>query len=225
MKPRATTSADALVKPTKLLIFDYDGVLVDSLETVWKIYCDYRETYKMPVLASKDDIRPLFDKNIFETFRGMGISPYRLYRLSREFKRLQLLYKEQLRPFPGMESVISRLAKQPELQLAIISSNDSSIVHWFLRRYKLEKAFHYVLGGDTHRSKIKKIRSLIKRLKMQPQGVYYIGDTIGDIEEGKKAGVHTVAVTWGYHNKAKLVAAQPEQVADTPEALESMLLP
>jgi phosphoglycolate phosphatase len=48
---------------------------------------------------------------------------------------------------------------------------------------------------------------------------FYIGDTVGDIKEARAAGVWTVAVTWGWHSRERLLAARPDFLVDTPEEL------
>jgi phosphoglycolate phosphatase len=42
---------------------------------------------------------------------------------------------------------------------------------------------------------------------------------VGDIKEGRLAGVTTVAVTWGWHSKEKLQAAGPDLLVEEPEGL------
>jgi phosphoglycolate phosphatase len=39
-----------------------------------------------------------------------------------------------------------------------------------------------------------------------------IGDAVSDIREGKRAGVRTAAVTWGYQAEAVLAAERPDRI-------------
>merc|ERR1712066_505377 len=54
-----------------------------------------------------------------------------------------------------------------------------------------------------------------------PRRVVKVGDTVVDIEEGRNAGVHTVAVLTGTQSREKLEAAGPDciiqSVADLPK--------
>jgi phosphoglycolate phosphatase len=68
-------------------------------------------------------------------------------------------------------------------------------------------------------SKKEKILYAIKKYQVAPQDIYYIGDTTGDIKEGKEAGVKTVGVTWGWHSKEKMASAKPDYLFDTPQEL------
>jgi phosphoglycolate phosphatase len=54
---------------------------------------------------------------------------------------------------------------------------------------------------------------------MKKEKTFYVGDTVGDIKEARLAGVKTVAVTWGWHNKERLEMASPDYVIETPDDL------
>ena len=68
-------------------------------------------------------------------------------------------------------------------------------------------------------SKKDKILYAINKYQIAPEEIFYIGDTTGDIKEGKQAGVKTIGVTWGWHSKEKMAAAQPDYLFDKPEDL------
>ena len=88
-----------------------------------------------------------------------------------------------------------------------------------MRLYDFEGIFQEVLGSDFMLSKKDKILHVIKKYNVTLQDIYYIGDTTGDIKEGKQAGVKTVGVTWGWHSKEKMAASQPDYLFDKPEDL------
>jgi len=52
---------------------------------------------------------------------------------------------------------------------------------------------------------------------------YYIGDTRGDMIEGRKAGAITVAALWGWHAVKKLEEGAPDHFVRSPEALLDLL--
>ncbi len=51
----------------------------------------------------------------------------------------------------------------------------------------------------------------------------YCGDHIIDIETGKRAGVLTVGVTWGFHTREELSAAGADFIADTPDDITKLV--
>jgi len=63
------------------------------------------------------------------------------------------------------------------------------------------------------------ILSAMKRFKFGPADSFMIGDAVGDIRQGKRAGVGTVATCWGFQSKEILVQEKPDFIADSPRAL------
>ncbi len=206
----------------RVFIFDYDGVIVDSLDVVYTIFTRNSKTYNLPPNITKDDIRKLFEKNIFQSLRELGLSSYKIYRLSRKFRQMQLEQEGDVPLFPGVEEFFRRLSGDG-VTLAIISSNHKLVVLSLLKRHKLNQFFPYIIGSERKAGKSEKINNLVRLLKVDKENVTYVGDTVGDVHEGKESGVVTVAVTWGYHSEEKLRQASPDFVATSLKALERFL--
>ena len=61
-------------------------------------------------------------------------------------------------------------------------------------------------------------------MKLSKSDVYFVGDEVRDIEAGKKAGIKTIAVSWGYNTKDALAKEQPDYIIDTPLDLKTVVL-
>jgi phosphoglycolate phosphatase len=103
--------------------------------------------------------------------------------------------------------------------LIVISSNDSPTIQEALRLYNFNGIFQEILGSDFMFSKKEKILYAAKKYQTTLQDIYYIGDTTGDIKEGKQARIKTVGITWGWHSREKMAAAKPDYLFDTPQEL------
>jgi len=75
-----------------------------------------------------------------------------------------------------------------------------------------------VFGKDRTISKI------IKDMKLEKSKVYFVGDEVRDIEAGKKVGIKTIAVSWGYNTKDALDKEHPDHLIDSPLELENIVL-
>ena len=53
---------------------------------------------------------------------------------------------------------------------------------------------------------------------------WFVGDTVGDMVEGREAGVGTIAAAWGWHTAAQLSGAAPDHLAAEPADLLMLLL-
>ncbi len=201
-----------------VLLFDYDGTLVSSLEAVKDALNAIALKYGVQPVTSTEAFRELYDKNVYDSIVERGLPRDKLPAFFNDWRKPFLKPNAQVSLIPGIKEVLHELAKKHHL--AIITSNSREAIEVSIAHFKLE-GIQEILGGDKQISKVEKIASVKKRF---PQAeVYYIGDTKGDVLEGKKAGVKTVAVTWGVHSRKHLEEAEPTYLIDTPEELLAIL--
>jgi phosphoglycolate phosphatase len=199
----------------KLLLFDFDGVLVDSLDVYEKTVTLCLAKINQPLTRGREEFLELFDGNFYETLAQKGINLDNFMKASVDI--LSQVDYSQMKPFEAVRPVLKELKKKH--CLIVISSNDTPTIREALRLYDFEDIFQEILGSDFMLSKKEKILYAIKKYSVMPEDIYYIGDTIGDIKEGKQAGVKTVGVTWGWHDKTKMASVSPDYLFDNPQEL------
>ena len=199
----------------KLFLFDFDGVLVDSLEVYEQRVKLCLEKIGKPIVQSRNDFLDLFEDNFYEAIVKKGIDLEKFMNASRSIPTNDDY--DQMSPFTPIFPVLTELKK--DNILTVISSNISKVIHVILSRYGFNGCFQKVLGADSGYSKKEKILHAIDSFQIEKEKTYYVGDTIGDIKEARLAGVKTVAVTWGWHSKEKLETARPDYFIETPDAL------
>jgi phosphoglycolate phosphatase len=210
-------SMESVPAKPPLLLFDFDGVLADSFAAFYEAFTSVCTEMGFRRLNSKDALLRLFDGNVVRQLWKAGFPFWRIKSLARRFAPRIAATNEKILPFPGMPELLNELAAVHPTY--IVSSNASSTAEEFCRRFAIV-GIRDVIGSDKETSKVKKIRSICKR---HPDRVhYYIGDTKGDMLEGRKAGVNTVAVAWGWHPLPRLLEAKPDLVAQTPEDLRRL---
>ena len=62
----------------------------------------------------------------------------------------------------------------------------------------------------------------LEELGVSPDRAVYVGDSPGDIVVARNAGTFAVAVSWGYHTREDMEAAQPDLLIDAAEELLSL---
>jgi len=197
-----------------ILIFDYDGVIVDSLDLFMDYFIQACKQEGFEEIGSKQVFLSLFDGNMFEKMLERGMSREQIRRIMYFMRDELVLNQEKLQVFPGMKQVLKTLSQNNSLY--IITSNESHVVNQFLSLHQMTM-FKDIIGSEKEPSKVKKIQ-LIKEQNGHNK-VFYIGDTLGDIIEGKKANVDTVAVSWGWHDLTKLRKIDPAYFVSKPEEL------
>jgi phosphoglycolate phosphatase len=199
----------------KLLLFDFDGVLVDSLDVYEKTVTLCLEKINQPLKRGRQEFLELFDGNFYESLAQKGVDLGKFMTASVDI--LSKVNYAEMKPFDAMRPVLRELKKKN--CLIVISSNDTPTIREALRLYDFNGVFQEILGSDFMLSKKEKILYAIKKYQIMPEDIYYIGDTIGDIKEGKQAGVKTIGITWGWHDKIKMASSNPDYLFDDPQEL------
>jgi len=201
-----------------LLLFDFDGVLADSLDLYSEAVTRCLERIGTPIVKNKEDYLVLFDGNFYESMAARGVDLAAFGQAAREI--LPAIDYDAMKPFPGLIPVLEALQK--DHVLAVISSNGYKTIRAMLVRFGFAPYFPEIFGSDFRFSKKEKIDHALGKYGLPKERAFYIGDTVGDILEARAAGVRSVAVTWGWHDRQRLLAARPDFVVDTPEGLLSV---
>jgi phosphoglycolate phosphatase len=198
-----------------VIIFDYDGVIVDSLDIFMDnfIFACIKEGWNK--IKSKKDFLKLFDGNMYENMYNLGLTKEKIKKIIISLRHDLLKNQDKIKYFEGIINVIEKLSSYNIL--FIVTSNDNIVIENFFKIYNI-KYFKDIIGSDKGFSKTQKIKNI--KSNYPNHNVYYICDTIGDIKEGKNAGIFTVAVTWGWHNKNKLLRENPTYLVENPGDLE-----
>ncbi len=199
-----------------LLLFDYDGVIVDSFDSLLEVCVEAQTALGEGRTPSPDDFRTIKNLSFDELGRIIGISEGACAAYCAKAFEIQRT-RGCASTFPGVAEVIQELSVQHTI--AVVTNSQSHVVNSALDEFGLGAAVTSVMGGESGETKADRIVNLKARHSASGETTYMIGDTVGDIHAGKKAGVQTVAVTWGFQARELLVREEPNYLADHPEEL------
>ena len=199
----------------KLFLFDFDGVLVDSLSLYEKSVNICLERIGKPLIASREVFLDLFEDNFFSAIAKRGVDVGEFMAASKAVT--PTLNYGLVRPVTELIPVLAELKKRHGL--IIISSNSSFAIRLMLAKFGFDPYFDDVLGADFNFSKIEKILYAMGHYGTNGGHTFYVCDTAGDIREAREAGVKAVAVTWGWHPRERLERARPDAIIETPADL------
>ena len=207
----------------QLVIFDYDGVLVDSIDIIVAIVsraCREIGHSRLPITA---DIEALENMAIEDLGRQIGIAETDLPRFGAHV--FALLQKSEKIPdiFPGIGDVVRTLGENH--YLAIITTNTRPVVQKVMAVHGLVDKIDLVLGIEDPGSKADKIKKAMQTFKKTQERTCMIGDAVSDIRQSREAGVKSIAVTWGYHNREKLTHEGPDILVSKPYDLITAINP
>ncbi len=202
-----------------LVIFDYDGVLADTLDDLLQFGQAACNKLGVKHLVTRDDLSNLQ----VMSFTSFGRACQVPERLVDEFVKICLnLFAEKKSPpaiFAGLSDVIRHLSVNHEI--AIVTTNSSQNVNAFLVEHGLDRLVHAVYGVDSPGSKAQKISMARNRLleKRTPESVFMVGDSLSDILAAKEASVTSIAVTWGHQSLEHLLRGNPDYLVSSPHDL------
>ncbi|MBU1164857.1 HAD family hydrolase [Patescibacteria group bacterium] len=183
----------------KIILFDFDGVIADTFDIA------YLTAQILLPKISEEDYRKMFEGNIYESAKAKTKNLDDLN--SKWFKDYapRLLKKSII---PGITNQLEQLSKK--YTLIIISSSITSPILEYTNRHHITHFFKDIYGADVETDKMKKIKMVFKKYNAKPSDCVFITDTLGDLKEAKKAGVESLAVTWGFHDIITLQKGKPK---------------
>lgn len=97
--------------------------------------------------------------------------------------------------------------------VGIISSNTKKNIRLFLEHRQIDSV-DFVISSPLF-SKEAKIKNIMRKNRLSEENVLYIGDETRDVDSAKKAGVRSVAVTWGWTGRELLAKHSPDYIIDS----------
>ena len=193
----------------KLVIFDFDGTLADSLGWFIGISDRLADEFGFDRL-DKDQVATLRRHDAATLLRLHHVPLWKVPFIAARFRSLMARQIEKIGLFPGVADFLSRLA-QAGSTLAVVTSNSCSNVRRVLGRKNMA-LLAACEGGVSVFGKRMKLRKVLRQSGIHPAQVIFIGDEIRDIEAARQAGIASGAVAWGFTDPDALRAHSPDML-------------
>jgi len=205
-----------------LIIFDWDGTLIDSVD--WIVHCIQQAAVRhgCPVpeqqaakdiigLSIENAIQQLFPTADAATRQGL-VSDYSKTFFAKEISRADL--------FPGVYPMLEQL-KQDGYRLAVATGKKSAGLAQAIAATGVGDLFCTTRCSDQTASKPAPlmINEIIAELQVDKQRTLMVGDSVHDMQMALNAGVAAIGVTCGAHSAQTLRQYQPLLCLDYPTDL------
>ncbi len=202
------------------VIFDFDGTLANTIDLVGRLYNDNARAFgALPVdLKELPELRKMGYKKAMKAkkIRWTNLPKIILF-ISREMKK----HMAEVDPYPGVVPMLKRLVADG-YPIGVLTSNNAGLVYDFLKAHDFPD-FNFVVAEKTIFGKDKALRKIMKRHNLRTDEIVYVGDEPRDVLASKKAGIETIAVTWGVGGVDGLSPSKPRMMVDTAEQLEQAI--
>lgn len=182
------------------IIFDVDGTLWDSTDVVAKALTDYlRQKEQIDLTITAGQLKTLFGKPLAE----IAALVFPEYPENEQLRLIDgcceaehaLLHITGAPLYEDLEKALQILSAQ--YPLYIVSNSQCGYIELFLEKTRFAKYFQgHLCNGDTGLDKGSNIRQIADQNGLKDP--VYVGDTMGDFEACRKAGVPFVLAEYGF---------------------------
>jgi phosphoglycolate phosphatase len=199
----------------KLLIFDFDGTIANTLNGMYEIYLIMAKKYKIDVL-SKEAFIAYKKLPILERLQKQNIPLYVIPKIVSDSQKLQMSFLSEAKPFEGIYTLLHELKTM--YTLIIVSSNKKDFIKAFLKNHDL-MVFDKIYGKAQLFGKAETIKKAIKKMKSTIDDSLYIGDETRDIKACQELNLDIISVTYGYDDISLLKLSGATHIVSTPDDL------
>ncbi len=179
----------------KLIIFDLDGVILDSKSNM-------RESWKK--VCEKLKLKVSFN----EYFKKIGLPFSKILselNIKNNIKLAEKIYREEsiknfklIKLYPTVAETLKFLKKK-KFKIGIITSKEKIRTLKLIKRFKLK--FDFVIcpeKGKPGKPNPYLLNKLKKTYKIKKKSIYYLGDTIIDYKFAKNSKINFIFCKYGY---------------------------
>lgn len=213
----------------KLIIFDLDGTLLDTL-------ADLADSANYTIEQMGYPTHPL---ESYRYFVGNGV-PKLLERCLPDDKRNEknitaareifaeyysIHFADKTKPYEGVSELLEKL-KNSGVKMAVASNKSDEFTQSIVKRF-FGDIFDMVQGGkvDVPKKPAPDIAfGIMERLGASPENTYFAGDSNVDMYTAKNAGITAIGCLWGFRTKEELLDSGADFLAKNPANIYDIIM-
>lgn len=208
----------------KLIIFDLDGTLLDTLEDLKESVNFALSKYGFP-LRTKEQVRKDIGNGVAKLIErsvpNNAANPYYFDCLAIFKEHYHEHYFENTYPYEGMLEVVKKLKEKGYL-LAVATNKIDQLAKNLINMH-YPNCFDFVLGdidGVPKKPHPDMINNILKYFELSKEEAFYIGDTNVDEETALNSGLDYFLLTYGYRTKEEILkTCNCRDLVDSPEEI------
>ena len=209
----------------KLIIFDLDGTLADTLDDIGDAVNEMLTDYSFPTLTRADILaninrgaRELIRLCLPEKARESEDFITEALNVYKGYYNLRYCNKTSL--YPGIREALSSLSES-KVKLAVLSNKQDEAVKLIVAKLLPEIPFTCVLGQGQFPTKPSPdaVNYIMEVAGATPDETAFVGDSNIDMLTAKNSGTLAVGVTWGYRSREVLAESGAKHLIDKTEGL------
>lgn len=171
------------LKPSAIL-FDMDGVLVDSLDSWWKALNSALKRFKHQEITREEFMNTYWGHDLKANLKRLHLNPEVAQFCNITYGN----HLDYIRIYPDTTATLQRLSPYKK---AIITNTPTDCARQILKKFDIEPFFQEIVTSDdvqNAKPDPEIVFNACKRLHVNPKTVILVGDTQSDVQAGQAAG-------------------------------------
>ncbi|WDU48303.1 HAD-IA family hydrolase [Taylorella equigenitalis] len=208
-----------------LVIFDWDGTLMDSTHNIVLAIQKTCADLNLPIPTS-NQASWVIGLSIKEAARKVvpDITPAQAQDFAQRYSYHYLTQGSDIKLFTGIPELLQSL-KERGVLTAVATGKSRIGLDRALKQFGLEHNFDTTRTADQTAGKPNPLmlEEILDELMVRPEQAIIIGDTSHDLLMARNAGIHSIGVAYGAHNRKELDDLRPNHVVDSVSELTRLL--
>jgi len=206
-----------MIPPFRLYLFDVDGTLVDSAADICGTIQEVLHA------GGRHDVsdallRRYIGRHLIDLFTDLDFPPDSMDQMVTDYRAIYTAAGHvNTKVYPGVSEMLKTLSGLK----STATTKGTPTTKVILKKFGLIEYFNHVQGTDGFPAKPEPdvILKSLEVLQVAPEECLMVGDAPSDMEAGRRAGVKTCAVRYGYGDLAAMAGFTPDFWIDHPSEL------
>lgn len=212
----------------KLVIFDLDGTLLDTLDDLWGSVNFALNEFGFP-LRTKQEVRSFIGNGVVKLMERStpdGTDEETNRQCLDVFRAHYLTHmRDNTAPYEGIMELLKKL-REDKIKTAVVSNKLHSAVVGLCDEYfhsLIDEAIGVSVESERKPSPTNVFKAL-EKLSVRENEAIYVGDSNVDVKTAKNAHLPCIGVTWGFRDRDCLEAEGAEFICDTAQEVYEIVV-
>ncbi len=210
---------------TKLVIFDLDGTLLNTLEDLSAaanaalVCCGF-------ATRTREEIQSFLGNGVVKLLmRALPVGQQTPENIARIKQSFFIYYGTHLwdytQPYDGIVALLGQLQHR-KIKMAVASNKYQLATERLIKHFFPQVPFYSILGqreGHPIKPHPAVVQDIFTQAKVDPAEVLYVGDSETDMQTAANAKVRACGVLWGFRSREILESYSPTYLISHPQEL------